>query len=811
MQMCKNLSYVILASVLVIFGQGIIGSDFGSCIAMDSASYQNLQADAFMKTWLILGPIPVFPEKTDSKDEVIQKKAFANDFLAQNGGESGIAPKDGMTHQIDGKEYKWQTFTSKDDVIDLTEVFGKLEYVVAYAWAEIDSSEAKDVLLGVGSDDSVKVWLNGKLIQEKWIPRAINKDDDLIQAKLQKGKNQILFKVQNMQEAWGFCCRMLGKESLTEKLISAAGIGSLDDIEMLLSYGADVNTIGDLGLTALHKATMAGRKDVVDLLIKKGADPNIKMPDKEKLADTVFNKVFKGDSPGASVLVAKDGKIIYQKGFGRADIGNKVPFTVDTKSRIGSHSKQFTASAILKLQEEGKLSVNDKLSKFIPDFPRGDEVTIHHLLTHTSGIHSYTSKAEIMDNVTVEIKPEKLIDSFKNDPFDFNPGDKIAYNNSGYFLLGYIVEKVSGQPLDDYLKKTFFEPLGMKNTGIHNSMEILENEAYGYFYENGRFRKAINYNMSRFLGCGSLYSTVGDLYLWNEGIFNGKVLNEESFKSAFTPVKLNDGTEPKDFGGGYGYGWLMMESRGLKVILHGGGLFGFNSDMTRYPDINATVVVLQNCYPPAPGMGAYQLSSQIQEIFFWEQMKPQESVKVDKTVSSSKYDDYVGRYDYSGTIMKVRRDGDHLLAQLAGQPEFEIFPKSENEFFWKVVDAQVTFVRNEKGEVTHVLHHQGGREINAPKLKDETSAKVDPAIYDQYVGEYSFNIPQMEAIKITKEGDKLFLQATGQPKIELFPRSESEFFSDIVVIKVNFIKDDQGKVTKLIINQSGMTIEGAKK
>jgi CubicO group peptidase (beta-lactamase class C family) len=810
MRMFKNLSYVILASLLVVFGQGIIGSNFGSCMAMDSASYINLQADIFMKTWLILGPIPVFPEKTDSKDEELQKKAFASDFLAQTGGESGIAPKDGMTHQIGGKEYKWQTFTSKDDVVDLTTAFGKLDYVVAYAWAEIDSSEEKDVLLGVGSDDSVKVWLNSKLINEKWIGRGVNKDDDIIQAKLQKGKNQILFKVQNMQMGWGFCCRILGKELLTERLISAAGMGNLDDIEMLLSHGADVNTIGDLGLTALHKATMSGRKDAVDLLIKKGADTNIKMPDKEKLADAVFNKVIKDNSPGASVLVAKDGKIIYQKGFGYADVGNHIPFTIETKSRIGSITKQFIASAILKLQEEGKISVNDKLSKFIPDFPRDDEVTIHHLLTHTSGIHSFTEKADFMKNATVEIKSEDMINSIKKDPYDFNPGEKFLYNNSGYFILGYIIEKISGESYENYMKKIFFDPLGMKDTGVHNSHTIYEHEAYGYSYD-GKFQKAINWDMSQAGGAGSIYSTVGDLYRWNEGIFNGKVLSKASLDSAFTSVKLNDGSTPKDIGGGYGYGWVISDVRGLKEIQHGGGLNGFNSQILRFPELNITVAVLQNCLMPPPGMGAAELANQVVEIYFWDKMGAQESVKVDKTVSSSKYDDYVGKYDYAGAIMKIRKDGDRLLAQLAGQPEYEIFPKSESEFFWKVVDAQVTFVKNEKGEVTHAIHHQNGGEFSAPKLKDETSTKVDPAIYDQYVGEYSFNIPQMEAIKITKEGDKLFLQATGQPKIEIFPRSESEFFSDLVVIKVNFIKDDQGKVTKMVINQSGMTIEGTKK
>jgi len=800
----KNSYYITLALAIL----GIVGSEFHGVKAMQ-AEYKDLQTDVFMKSWLLLEPIPIFPEGSESKDEELQKKAFANDFLAENGGESGVTPKDGTTIQIDGKDYKWQYHESKDDIVDLIKVFGQKDYVIAYAWAEIISSLEKDVLLGIGSDDGIKIWLNGKLIHEKWIGRAVNKDEDVIPVKIKKGKNQILFKVQNMQMAWGFCCRVLGKESLTDRLISAAGMGNLDDIEMLLSYGVNINAKNDIGINALHKATMAGRKDTVDLLIAKGADPNIKMPDKETLADALFNKVFKGDSPGASVLVAKDGKIIYQKGFGHADIGNKVPFTVDTKSRIGSITKQFTASAILKLQEEGKINVNGKLSKFIPDFPRGDEVTIHHLLTHISGIQSYTNKPDFMNKVLYEVKPEDLIEYFKNDPYNFNPGEKWMYNNSGYFLLGYIVEKISGMSYNDFLKKTFFDPLGMKNTGVHNSKDILENEAYGYSYENGKFQKATNWDMSWAGGAGALYSTVGDLYLWNEALFNGKVLNEESLKSAFTPVKLNDGTEPKDLGGGYGYGWATMEYRGLKVIGHSGGLNGFNSELMRSD--NNTIVVLQNCIPNAPGMGASELARQVSEIFFWESMKPQESVKVDKTVSSNKYDDYVGRYDYSGAIMKIRRDGDHLFAQLTGQPEFEIFPKAENEFFWKVVDAQVTFVRDEKGEVTHIIHHQNGAEINAPKLKDEPLAKIDPAIYDQYVGEYKFDIVQIDSIKITKEGDKLFAQATGQPKFELLPRSETEFYSDLVVLKVNFIKDDHGKVTKLIITQAGMTIEGKKK
>ena len=804
--MCLKAGLWCFTCLVTLLLTGLVSS---SAIAQsDAFHYKSLEPGKFMTSWLVLGSIPISDDSKPNEDA--QKKAFGFDFLADKGGESGIQPDPGLVQKINDKDYTWQVVKSDSDIVDLVKVYGEKEYCIAYAWAEIEMPEAKNALLGIGSDDAVKVWLNGKLVHENWIARAINKDDDIVPVTFQKGNNQLLLKIQNMQIDWGFACRILGTESISERFISAAGKGNLDDLNMLMSAGADINATIDPGLTALHQAKMSGRKDVVDFLLKNGADPNIPMPSKEKLADAVFNRVIKGDSPGASVLFAQDGEIIYQKGFGYASLEHHAPFTIDTKSRIGSITKQFTASAILKLQEEGKISVNDKLSKFIPDFPRGDEVTIHHLLTHTSGIHSFTSKPDFMKNATVEIKTEDTINSIKKDPYDFNPGEKFLYNNSGYFILGYIIEKISGESYEDYLKKTFFDPLGMKDTGVHNSHTIYEHEAFGYSYD-GKFQKAINWDMSQAGGAGWLYSTVGDLYRWNEGIFNGKVLSKASLDSAFTPVKLNDGSVPKDIGGGYGYGWVISDIRGLKEIQHGGGLNGFNSQLLRFPDLNVTVVVLQNCIPNAPGMGAAELANQVAEIYFWDKMGAQESFKVDTTVDANIYDDYVGRYDYGGPILTVTREGDRLFAQLGGQPNFEIFPKSKNEFFWKVVDAQVTFVRNEKGEVTQAVHYQGGNEIKAPKLKDEAIAKVDPAIYDAYVGEYDFSQVQAQAkMMVTKENDQLFTQLDGQPKVEIFPKSETEFFLKVVVAQVTFVKNEKGEVTKLILDQGGMKIEAPK-
>src|ERR1019366_9094295 len=193
------------------------------------------------------------------------------------------------------------------------------------------------------------------------------------------------------------------------------------------------------------------------------------MPPTDKLIDALCTRVFTNDAPGAAVLVAQNGTVLFKKGYGLADVTRGTGFAPDTKSRIGSITKQFTASAILKLQEQGKLSVQDKLTKYFPDFPRGEEVTLHHLLTHTSGIRRYTDKPGFMDKVTAPVEPDDLIKSFQTDAYDFPPGQKWHYDNSGYFLLGRIIEKVSGQSYGPFLTKNFFEPLGMTNTGVHRA------------------------------------------------------------------------------------------------------------------------------------------------------------------------------------------------------------------------------------------------------------------------------------------------------------------------------------------------------
>ncbi len=311
-------------------------------------------------------------------------------------------------------------------------------------------------------------------------------------------------------------------------------------------------------------------------------------------ADALLAGVVETNGPGLAVLVAQDGKILFEKSYGLANLEHRVPVLPQTTFRIASITKQFTAAAILKLQEEGKLSVNDKLSNFIPGFPRGGDVTLRQLLTHTSGIHDYLQETNILSRATKATTSDAIVEEIKKYPYDFDPGMKWSYNNSGYRLLGYIVEKVSGQNFENFLRAKFFHPLGMSNTGIYRRHLALPHEALGYRRGTNGFDQAL-WDPSWSGGDGALYSTVEDLYRWNEGIFNGRVLDGASLAASFTPVKTKENEtsyDPK--GNGYGFGWFVGRDRGLRYISHGGGIPGFSNMLVRVPDEQFTVILLSN-------------------------------------------------------------------------------------------------------------------------------------------------------------------------------------------------------------------------
>ena len=590
-------------------------------------------------------------------------------------------------------------------------------------------------------------------------------------------------------------------QDATRQLFRAIRSGDQDGVLQAIEDGIDVNATRH-GLSAFHTAKRAGFEEIAQLLAENGAETTIQAPAVSEAIDAFLGEQFTSKTPACAVLVSRDGQILAEKAYGMADIEKGVAATTDTKFLIGSVTKQFTAAAILKLQEEGKLSVQDKLAKFLPDFPRGDEVTLHHLLTHTSGITSYTSKPDFMLTVTKPTNEEDLIDSFKNDPFDFDPGEKYSYCNSGYFLLGHIIGIVTKSSLAEYLDKTFFTPLDMNQSGIHSPEKNIENHAKGYSVQEGTPELATVWHMSRAGGAGAIYSTLGDLHKWNEAVFGGKVLSEESLKAAFRPTKLNDGTTSD-----YGYGWQLGQQRGIRAIQHSGGLDGFVSNLVRYPKQNVTVVAFVNATAgglPSPPV----ITANIGEYLLWDQMQPRKPRVVDKTVDPETFSDFVGIYDYGASmILEVTLEDDQLYGQLSGQDKYPIFPRGPSEFFWKITEAEVEFVRDESGKVVEAIHRQNGSTSNNEKLESPPTVQLTNEQLEAFVGTYDY---ASAILTVTREGNQLLAKLSGQDAYRIYPESETTFVWRAVKAKIEFVKDDDGNVIKGIHTQAGRTFDVAK-
>jgi CubicO group peptidase (beta-lactamase class C family) len=768
------------------------------------ALYSNVAPDQPMKEWLLLGPVPAQESGSAPDMGDARKMGHEKDLLENAGGEANVNPQAGTKVTGRGGEHEWRAHESKSDTIDLLAALGERDFSIGYAAAMIESPEAQTRLVGLGSDDAVRVWLNGELVHDHSSPRAVVADDDVFRLKLRQGKNRLLIKVANDQGAWGFTFRFLSPDTSAKKIFEAAFAGDQQNVEELAAAGVDVNAKSPAGISAAEIAKVRGYDHVADFLVSKGAAAPQPF-DASGMISSVLADATSKDRPGVALLVARDGKVLLSKGFGIADLAHDAPITPTTKFRIGSVTKQFTAAAILKLQEEGKLSVDDKLTKFFPDYPRGDEVTIHHLLTHTSGIKSYTSKPDFLVTATASTAIDKMIDSFKNDPFDFEPGSKLLYNNSGYFLLGAIIEKVSDKSYNDYLRDTFFEPLGMHDTGVHSATAVLKHEATGYSYDGTNTSRAVNWDMSRAGAAGSLYSTVEDLMRWNEGLFNGKVLSEASLKAAMTPVKLASGEDPSM---SYGYGLMIGERRGLKTISHGGGLHGWSSILTRFVDQDTTIVVLHNALPAMPGLSPGEVADFLADAFLWQEMKPHPRYEEDKSVDPTTFTAFVGRYDYMGAVMDIALEGTQLTAQLMGQPRHPIFPLSGSRFFWKVVDAQIEFLKDDEGHVTSARHTQGGQKFVAKRLADEKVIEVDEKTLDRYVGKYEY--AGIGVLTVRRNGNRLLAQMTGQPEFELYAKATDAFFWKVVAAEVKFVVGDDGDVEKAIHQQAGATIDAKK-
>lgn len=320
--------------------------------------------------------------------------------------------------------------------------------------------------------------------------------------------------------------------------------------------------------------------------------------------DSLLNEMQSGLSTGGVFLISIKGEPVYERAYGQSNLELQTPMVVDNVFEIGSMTKQFTAISVMMLAEQGKLSVNDKINSYLPEYPNGDMITIHHLLTHTSGIRDFTRVKGLNGIAKSDLTPKELIDFFKDEQVDFQPGENFKYCNAGYILLGYIIEKASGISYAQFVKKEIFDRLNMTHSFYASHREVIPNRAYGYTQRNDQYLNNRYISFSIPYSSGSLMSTVHDLVIWQEALKNNILINEVSTDHVFRDHYLNDG-EPIH----YGYGWHIREVNDKLSYQHGGSIFGFKSMGVYLPKEDVYVIGLTNCECNSPTKVTQEIAS----------------------------------------------------------------------------------------------------------------------------------------------------------------------------------------------------------
>jgi len=411
----------------------------------------------------------------------------------------------------------------------------------------------------------------------------------------------------------------------------------------------------------------------------------------QTLLDTLDELVssYHYDGPGYVVRIDKKGELFYEKAIGMANMDSGEELSIDHIFRIGSITKQFTAVAILQMIERGDIAIDDPIRRFMNDFPDpNNSITIEHLLTHTSGIKSYTGLASLTDDLGKKpLGLDLLIDSFKDEPVDFAPGEEFKYNNSGYVLLGKIIEVVSGMPYASYMKEEIFDPVQLDHTRYGDSDFSQPLRAQGYnVNREGNYYIDTPLHMDHPHAAGAIISTVADLSKWYYAVFGDRVISKEMREQAHIPYQLNNG----DFTN-YGYGWFVHDVEGEKIIRHGGGINGFSTSSVFLPEDEIFVAVFSNCARNPSD----HLIKELVKACLGIPLKEMDRVEV----PAPELVKYSGKYSFTnGEKLKIEVIDDRLIAAGYSQAKIELIPAAEHTFYMASNEYKVRFNVNRGGE-----------------------------------------------------------------------------------------------------------------
>ncbi len=426
--------------------------------------------------------------------------------------------------------------------------------------------------------------------------------------------------------------------------------------------------------------------------------------------DEYLNKYSKIGHFSGSVLVSTKDEVILRKGYGMANYEHDVPNTPSTVFRIASITKQFTAAAILKLQEDSLLSVDDCLKKYISDYPNSEKITLHHLLVNTSGIPDTVDIPSLMKSIRLNLPVEMLVDKLGRIPLKFEPGEQFYYSNSGYILLGYIIEKITGMPYEDYLKENLFYKARMSNTGFDNAGNILKHRASGYSLSENGPCNADFFDMSLFFACGCLYSTVEDLYKWHCALSEAILLNKKSIQTMFSPYINYNSSH-------YGYGWYLTD----RCAYHNGITYGFRSKICRFNEERAVIIVLAN----NDFVSIDTLVNGLESILFEKEYESLIEPQI-KDIDNRIYSIYTGTYkreDLSREIFSVVNENGRLFVKYYSylkRMKIEIFPElilpDYDNYLAVDMDLKVSFKKQEDGSIKHAVMKLDNEEFYAWKI-----------------------------------------------------------------------------------------------
>ena len=499
-------------------------------------------------------------------------------------------------------------------------------------------------------------------------------------------------------------------------------------------------------------------------------------------------------SPGVAVLVARGDKLLFKQAYGQANIELGVPLSPEHKFRIGSVTKQFAATALLKLIDEGKATLTDPLSKYLPDYPEGQAITLLQLLNHTSGVKSYTGIPGYMHNqIRRELTTAKLIEEFKDLPVDFAPGTDFQYNNSGYVLLGAVIEAISGQSWHQYINDALLQPNKLTTIVYPGEQIIVPGMASGYSLRPGQdVQKASLLSMTQPHAAGALVADLNALWQWNRLLHGGKLLKAETYQQMITPL---DAAAQSDRN--YGFGISRGQLRGMQELQHGGGINGFVSLLVYLPQQQVTVAMLRNSDGPGPDLN--YLSRKIAAFASGNPYPEYQPV----SLTEAQLDEITGVYNKGDDSRTLEvRDGKLFSTRAGGRP-FELIAQGNDSFGFIDSVTRLVIERDQKGNATALrMFYDGDGEGEIWQRTGDIAVKADINLtqpqQQALIGNYASDQLQLKIFQNDENG--LMVQVAGQPALALKAANPRSLYLTVIDAKLDFAPAT-GQATQLTLTQ----------